>query len=98
MVFTPPEWVPALEAPIPDSLRVGNFVLNNPFHVFAHIDSPVLACASSGKTYTADEIKQKVESLSRALSQELEWLPNEGNPWDKVLGIYISTRQVLCLW
>ena len=87
MVFTSPSWVPPLQS-IPDSTLVGDFVLDGPQAPDASDDTPLLACADSGKTYTLAEIKEKVDFLSRALSRELGWLPNEGDPWDKVLGIY----------
>lgn len=45
-------------------------------------------CGLSGRTYSIREMIQRVDHLARALSKELEWKPNEGSEWDKVLGIF----------
>lgn len=45
-------------------------------------------CGLTGKTYTASEMKQRVELLSRALAKRLGFAPNEGTEWDKVVALY----------
>lgn len=45
-------------------------------------------CGVTGKTYTNAEVKQRVGHLSRAIAKRLEFLPNEGTEWDKVVGLF----------
>lgn len=45
-------------------------------------------CGISGKTYTALEMKERVDYLARAISHELSWQVNKGTEWDKVAGIF----------
>jgi hypothetical protein len=45
-------------------------------------------CGLSGRTFTGFEMKERVESLAKALAQELGWKPNVGTEWDKVIGIF----------
>ena len=45
-------------------------------------------CGLTGKTYTAFEMKERIEDLARALSKEFGWHPNKGTEWDKVIGIF----------
>ena len=52
-------------------------VSNNPF-----------TCGLSGKTYDWWQVKERVEHLSRALTNELGMKPNEGTEWDKVVGAF----------
>lgn len=47
-------------------------------------------CGISGRTFTAKEVKERVESLARAIAKELGWKVNgkEGGEWEKVAGIF----------
>jgi len=45
-------------------------------------------CGLSGRTYTALEMKERIEHLARALSKELSWDPNKGTEWEKIAGIF----------
>lgn len=45
-------------------------------------------CGITGITYTALEMANRVELLSKGLARELGWYPNEGNEWKKVAGIF----------
>lgn len=57
--------------------RVPNKHSKNPF-----------TCGISGRTYTALEMVDRVESLAKGLAKEFGWSPNQGTEWDKVVGIF----------
>lgn len=45
-------------------------------------------CGLSGRSYTASEVKQRTDYLARAISKKLEFAPNEGTEWDKVVALF----------
>lgn len=89
MVFTPPEWVPELPFDPPDSIPIPEFIFNESYGrcVLDQSKNPY-TCGLSGRTYSIREMIQRIDHLARALSKELEWKPNKGSEWDKVLGIF----------
>lgn len=52
-------------------------------------------CGLTGKTFTCEEVKQRTDYLSRAISKRLGFLPNEGTEWNKVVCLY-SVNTVSC--
>ena len=90
MVFTPPRWVPKLEQDaIPDSIPVSHFMLDEKYgrSKLRGCKSPFV-CGLSGTEYTALEVKQRVDFLARGLAKDLDWSPNQGSEWDKVITIF----------
>jgi hypothetical protein len=73
----------------PDTLPISHFMLDD-----AHGRCPLkksrnpFICGLSGNTYTAVEMVDRVDYLSRALSKEFGWHPNIGTEWEKVIGIF----------
>lgn len=49
---------------------------------------PPFTCGLTGRSYSAFEMKARVDHLSRALSKELGFKPHEGSEWDKVVGCF----------
>lgn len=46
-------------------------------------------CGLTGKTNTASEVAQRVQSLARGIAKQTGWAPNDDNtPWDKVACIF----------
>jgi len=45
-------------------------------------------CGLSGKSYSALEVKERVDLLARGLSKELGFHPNQGTEYDKVIGVF----------
>lgn len=45
-------------------------------------------CALTGASYTTNEVKERVDYLARGLASEMQWRPNSGTEWDKVVAIY----------
>lgn len=74
---------------IPDSVPLGTFSLSGRDDVVGQDASrPLLVDGLSGKAFSRATLRQRVESLARALAQRLGWSPNEGSPWDKVVAIH----------
>lgn len=89
MIFTPPPWVPKISERIPETLTVGEFVLEG------DVSRPPTGSgkkpfvdAISGRSVSIEDLGDRVDGLARALAQELGWSPNEGSPWDKVVAIF----------
>jgi acyl-CoA synthetase (AMP-forming)/AMP-acid ligase II len=52
----------------------------------------------TGRSYSLSEVKQRVDHLSRALSQELGFKAHEGSEWDKVVACFsLNTIDYLTL-
>jgi hypothetical protein len=90
MVFSSPAWVPPIPGEVPDSVPLSTFALSGSGDDVVSQDAsrPLLVDGLSGKTFSRETLRQRVESLARALAQRLGWSPNEGSPWDKVVAIY----------
>lgn len=89
MVFTSPAWVPEIGCKIPTSIPVGQFVLEGRRSTLPQpSDKAAFLCAVSGKSYSIQQLEDCVESLAKSLCNELEWSPNRGSSWDKVIGIF----------
>lgn len=90
MVFRPPKWVPNLDLDtIPDSIPVSQFMLDEKYGrtKLRGCQSPFI-CGLSGAQYTALEVKQRVDFLARGLATDLNWFPNQGSEWGKVITIF----------
>lgn len=89
MVFQAPSWVPEIATEVPDSVPLGQFVLETTSSSCTIGGEPRLFVDGiSGHSYSAQEIRQRIEWLSTALANRLGWSPNTGSPWDKVVAIY----------
>ncbi|KAF4947763.1 hypothetical protein FGADI_10157 [Fusarium gaditjirri] len=89
MVFTSPSWVPQLPIDPPDSIPIAEFMKNEAYgrQPIAKSRHP-FTCGITGRSYSAPELFERSESFARALAKRLQWQPNEGSPWDKVLAIF----------
>ncbi|KAG5290258.1 phenylacetyl-CoA ligase [Histoplasma ohiense] len=89
MPFKTPSWVPQLPFEIPDSLTVEKFVFDDGYRP-RPIDesSNPFTCGLSGRTYTAREVRQRVDWLARSLSQQFQWESAKGSEWEKIVGLH----------
>ncbi|KAM0282258.1 hypothetical protein ACHAQH_003122 [Verticillium albo-atrum] len=89
MVFTSPSWVPKLPIDPPDSITIDEFMNTEKYGRYpsAKARNPY-TCGLTGKTYTIPEIRQRVDYLSRAIGKKLDFAPNEGTEWDKVIALF----------
>lgn len=88
MVFLPPAWVPKLP-PVPDSIPIHEFMFdeNNGRHPLGYSKNP-FTCGLSGKTYTALDVKERIDHLAKGMAKQFGWSPNKGSEWDKVVNIF----------
>ncbi|GAB7343323.1 hypothetical protein MBLNU457_1372t1 [Dothideomycetes sp. NU457] len=99
MPFYPPSWVPKMAIDPPDSISLEEFMLNPKYgrHAFEKSQDP-FTCGLSGKSYSALEMKDRVDQLARGLSKELGFKPNEGTAFDKVIGVFsVNTIDTITL-
>ncbi|KAL1964906.1 hypothetical protein VTN77DRAFT_6259 [Rasamsonia byssochlamydoides] len=101
MVFKPPAWLPPFPADsIPNDIPISEFILDDKYGraPLATARQPFV-CGITGRGYTAAEVKQRVDALARGLAKELNWEPNEGSEWDKVVAIFsVNTIDTLPLY
>lgn len=98
MPFTSPSWVPALPE-IPDSISLERFMFDEHYgrHPLGY-SRPPFSCALTARQFSALEMKERVDYLSRALCKEFGFKPNEGSEWDKVVGVFsLNTIDYLTL-
>jgi hypothetical protein len=89
MVFYPPPWVPKLPFAPPDSIPITDFILDESYGRVPLAQSrPFFTCGVTGLSYTALQVKERVEYLARGLADELGWRPNRGSEWDKAVGVF----------
>ncbi|KXT09569.1 hypothetical protein AC579_712 [Pseudocercospora musae] len=98
MPFTPPSWVP--ECPvIPENISLETFMFNEHYGRFPMgYSQPPFSCALSGRQFSALDMKDRVDWLSRALCDEFGWKPDQGSEWDKVVAVFsLNTIDYLTL-
>lgn len=99
MPFYSPSWVPKLPFDPPDSISIERFIFDENYdrHPLGY-SKPPFTCGFSGKTYSALDVKDRVDFLARALSKELGFQPNGGTELDKVVGVFsVNTIDTLTL-
>lgn len=89
MVYDPPPACQELSVPIPDSITVEEFMVNEKYGRLP-LDKSLdpFTCGLSGKSHSALQVKQRTEHLARAISKELGWEANKGTEYDKVAAIF----------
>lgn len=89
MPFKPPSYVPKLPFEIPDSVSIEQFLLTDrPGQAPLSKSKDPFTCGLTGKTYSALDVKARVDALARGLGKELGFKVNEGSEYDKVVGVY----------
>lgn len=89
MVFNPPASVPKLPFDPPDSIPIGDFMLDEQYGRHPLTDSKApFTCGLTGVEYSAVEVRDRVDKLARTLANELGWDLDGGTEWDKVVGIF----------
>ena len=96
MVFYPEEWMPKLRE-VPDTVPICDFMLDEQYGRRPFSESwDAYTCGLTGKTVTARQQKESVDTLARALVKELGWKVNEGTEYDKVVGVF-ALNTVRCI-
>lgn len=78
-----------LSSKIPDDIPICDFMLDERYGrtPIAQSKDPY-TCGFTGKSYSAREVVERVDALSRGLAKEFDWAPNSGTEWDKTLAIF----------
>ncbi|KAJ5908359.1 Acyl-CoA ligase inpC [Penicillium taxi] len=88
MVFLPDKQFGDL-ATIPDDVPICEFMLNERYGRVPHHDSKdPYTCGLSGKSYSSQEVVNRVEEIARGLAKEFGWAPNDGTEWDKCVAVF----------
>jgi hypothetical protein len=88
MVFTAPLWVPQLPN-IADDVSIPDFMFNEAYGRHPLRNSrPPFVCGLSGQSYSASELKERVDALTKGLGKELGWTYGKGSEWDRVLAVF----------
>ncbi|PPJ50273.1 hypothetical protein CBER1_04911 [Cercospora berteroae] len=98
MPFHPPSWVPQLPD-IPDSVSIETFMFNESYGRFPlGYSKPPFVDGLTGQSYTALDLKDRIDWLSRALVKEFGFDPHSGSEWDKVIACFsLNTIDYLSL-
>ncbi|KAH0524471.1 hypothetical protein TsFJ059_006975 [Trichoderma semiorbis] len=91
MPFTTPSYIHKLPFDPPDSIPIHEFLFNDEdkYGRYPTADSrPPFTCGITGKSYSATEVKNRIEWLSAALASELGFEVNGGSEFDKVIGLF----------
>lgn len=81
--------MPKLPFDPPDSITLDKFMLDENYGRYPHGYSlDPFTCGLTGKSYSALDVKERVDLLARGLSKELGFEPNKGTEWDKVIGVF----------
>ncbi|KIW71397.1 hypothetical protein PV04_03571 [Phialophora macrospora] len=98
MVFKPMSWVPQLPE-VPDTVPICEFMLDEKHGRLPFSQSKAAyTCGLTGKSISATQQKNDVESLARALAKEFGWKVNAGTEYDKVAGVFaLNTIEIMTL-
>ncbi|KAE8384981.1 hypothetical protein BDV23DRAFT_191149 [Aspergillus alliaceus] len=89
MVFTTSPTVQSLRFPPPDSIPIGDLIFDDKYGRCPVEKSPSpFICGLTGNSYSFKEYEQRVNLLSRGLSKDIGWQPNQGTELDKVIAIF----------
>ncbi|KAJ6257527.1 S-dihydroxybenzoyltransferase [Drechslerella dactyloides] len=95
IVYEAPEWAPKLPDR-PDHIPIGEFILNPAYgRVDPKVSNHPYVCGITGKSYSVDEVVERVEYAARAIKQILKVQDiHKGGPqtgfseWEKVVGVF----------
>ncbi|KAJ5619146.1 Acyl-CoA ligase inpC [Penicillium lagena] len=88
MVFLPPKHLGPL-GHVPDNIPISEFMLNEQHGRVPHAASKdPYTCGLSGKTYSSNDVVDRVDFIARGLAKEFGWTPNQGSEWDKTVAVF----------
>jgi hypothetical protein len=92
MIFTSPTYIPGLKSPPPDSVPIHEFLFGQ--HAESYGRYPIeesqapFTCSLTGLSYSAAEVRDRIELIATALAHRLKWSIGDGNELGKVISIY----------
>ncbi|GAB1193426.1 hypothetical protein APSETT444_002642 [Aspergillus pseudonomiae] len=88
MVFTTSPTVQSLPFP-PDSIPISDLIFDDKYGRCLVEKSPSpFICGLTGNSYSFKEYEQRADLLSRGLSKDIGWQPNQGTELHKVIAIF----------
>lgn len=74
---------------VPDSITVAEFISNDKYgrHPTKASQRP-FTCGMTGRSYTTEEVNERVDSLAKSLHAILKFDIEGGTEWDRVVAIY----------
>ena len=74
---------------VPDSISIETFMWDESSgrHPLAQSQDP-FTDGLTARSYSASEVKERIDHLARGLCKEFGWAPDQGSEWDKVIGIF----------
>lgn len=91
MYFGTPPHIPQFPFEPPDTVPVHEFIFDNK-GVWRwppnHVRKAPFTCGVTSKSYTAEEVTQRIEYLARGLAQKTGWQVNEGHEMEKMVAIF----------
>ncbi|VZH90205.1 unnamed protein product [Fusarium fujikuroi] len=90
MVFESPAWARALPSvPLPDSITVEEFMYSEKHgRKSLELSRNPYTCGLTGQTYNVAEVRERVDSMARAIAKRLDWSVANGTEWDKVACVF----------
>lgn len=74
---------------LPNNITIEQFMHNDQYGRYPMAESRIpYVCGITGKSYTVEQIVQRVDYLSRAIKKRLLFDFNEGTEWDRVVGLF----------
>ncbi|TLD05695.1 uncharacterized protein PgNI_08005 [Pyricularia grisea] len=90
MIYTSPPSMPRLPSDALDSTTIHEFLFSEKGsnrHPLA-VSKPAFTCGITGNSYTTAEVSTRIDLLARSLAARLQWHVNDGEPLDKVVGVF----------
>ncbi|KAI1015538.1 hypothetical protein LB503_009874 [Fusarium chuoi] len=90
MVFESPAWARALPpVSLPDSITIEEFMYSEKHgRKSLKLSRNPYTCGLTGQTYTVAEVRERVESMAKAIAKRLDWRVANGAEWDKVACVF----------
>jgi len=80
---------PTLPYDPPDSIAIADFVFNDKYRgCLSKSSKSPFTYGLSEKTFSTEDVKDRVDLFAKGLAKDLGWKPNTGTEWDKVLGVF----------
>lgn len=89
MVFYPPSCTPDLPGIPPSDCTIEQFVTNEKWRPVSLKEArPPLSDAHGRSRHSSLQVLERIDFLARGFGRLLDWRPDDGDDWRKVMGIF----------